>query len=250
MGRFEGKVGVVTGAGKGIGEAYARGLAAEGAAVVIAEIDVINGERVAKEVEQAGGTALFVQTDVASEESTLGLGEVVAERLGGCDLLVNNAAIYGGMRMDTFLTVSWDYYERFMSVNMNGALLVTRALWQQMAERGGGSIVNQSSSAAWMGGGFYGTAKLALHGITQSLARELGSRNIRVNAIAPGPTDTEATRETVPDVLLKKILQTMPLPRLGTVEDMVAATLFLLSDDASFITGHVLTVDGGQVMRP
>lgn len=250
MARFQGKVAVVTGAGKGIGEAYAKGLAAEGAAVVVAEIDPEGGERVAKEIEHSGGSARFVRTDVASEESTLAMADDVASAFGGCDLLVNNAAIYGGMRMDTLLTVPWDYYERFMSVNMNGALLVTRALWQQMAERGGGSIVNQSSSAAWMAAGYYGTAKLALHGITQSLARELGPRNIRVNAIAPGPTDTEATRETVPEVFLKQILQTMPISRLGTVDDMVAAAIFLLSDEASFITGHVLNVDGGQIMRP
>lgn len=250
MARFQGKVAVVTGAGKGIGEAYAKGLAAEGAAVVVAEIDPEGGERVAKEIEHSGGSARFVRTDVASEESTLAMADDVASAFGGCDLLVNNAAIYGGMRMDTLLTVPWDYYERFMSVNMNGALLVTRALWQQMAERGGGSIVNQSSSAAWMAAGYYGTAKLALHGITQSLARELGPRNIRVNAIAPGPTDTEATRETVPEVFLKQILQAMPISRLGTVDDMVAAAIFLLSDEASFITGHVLNVDGGQIMRP
>lgn len=250
MARFQGKVAVVTGAGKGIGEAYAKGLAAEGAAVVVAEIDPEGGERVAKEIEHSGGSARFVRTDVASEESTLAMADDVASAFGGCDLLVNNAAIYGGMRMDTLLTVPWDYYERFMSVNMNGALLVTRALWQQMAERGGGSIVNQSSSAAWMAAGYYGTAKLALHGITQCLARELGPRNIRVNAIAPGPTDTEATRETVPEVFLKQILQTMPISRLGTVDDMVAAAIFLLSDEASFITGHVLNVDGGQIMRP
>lgn len=250
MARFQGKVAVVTGAGKGIGEAYAKGLASEGAAVVVAEIDPEGGERVVKEIEQGGGSARFVRTDVASEESTSAMAEDVARAFGGCDLLVNNAAIYGGMRMDTLLTVPWEYYERFMSVNMNGALLVTRALWRQMAERGGGSIVNQSSSAAWMAAGYYGTAKLALHGITQSLARELGPRNIRVNAIAPGPTDTEATRETVPEVFLKQILQAMPISRLGTVDDMVAAAIFLLSDEASFITGHVLNVDGGQIMRP
>jgi len=118
-----------------------------------------------------------------------------------------------------------------------------------MAERGGGAIVNQSSTAAWMGAGYYGIAKLAMHGITHSLARELGPKKIRVNAIAPGPTDTEATRKQVPEVFLNAILSQMPLSRMGSAEDMVGAALFLLSDEASWITGQILAVDGGMIMR-
>jgi NAD(P)-dependent dehydrogenase (short-subunit alcohol dehydrogenase family) len=119
-----------------------------------------------------------------------------------------------------------------------------------MAKRGGGSIINQSSTAAWMSIGYYGIAKLALNGLTQSLARELGPMKIRVNAIAPGPTDTEATRTIVPEVILKQILSQMPLSRAGTPNDLVGACLFLLSDAAAWITGQVLNVDGGQIMRP
>jgi 3-oxoacyl-[acyl-carrier protein] reductase len=126
---------------------------------------------------------------------------------------------------------------------------VTRALYESMVERGGGAIVNQSSTAAWMGAGYYGIAKLALHAITSSLARELGPRGIRVNAIAPGPTDTEATRKVVPEVIKQSLVASMPLAHLGTVDDMVHACLFLLSDEASFITGQILAVDGGQIMR-
>lgn len=247
--RFKGKVAIVTGAGRGIGEGYAKGLAREGASVVVAEIDEEQGTRVAREIEASGGRALFVRTDVSSEESTRALGAAVVAELGGVDLLVNNAAIYGGMKLDSLLAVDWDYYQRFMAVNMNGALLCTRAVVQSMTDRGGGAIVNQSSTAAWMGAGYYGIAKLALHAITHALAMELGPRNIRVNAIAPGPTDTEATRTTV-GPFIDSILQTMPIKRMGTVDDMVHACLFLLSDEASFVTGHILNVDGGQVMRP
>ena len=247
--RFENKVAVVTGAGQGIGEAYAKALSKEGAAVVIAEISEEQGARVAREISDLGGQALFVKTDVSSEESTLAMGEAAREAFGGVDYLVNNAAIYGGMELHSLLTVPMDYYERFMAVNMTGALLATRAVHESMKERGGGAIVNQSSAAAWMGAGYYGIAKLALHAITHSLARELGPHQIRVNAIAPGPTDTEATRKIVPDAILESIVTSMPIRRVGTPEDLVGGCLFLLSQEASWITGQILAIDGGQIMR-
>jgi len=247
--RFEGKVAVVTGAGRGIGEAYARALADEGAAIVVAELDADQGQRVAKGIEGTGGKSLFVETDVSSEDSCRAMGTAARDAFGGVDVLVNNAAIYGAMQMHSLLTVPMDYYKKFMAVNMDGCLLATRAVYESMAERGGGAILNQSSAAAWMGAGYYGIAKLAMHAITHSLARELGPRKIRVNALAPGPTDTEATRKQVPEFIRDQILASMPLSRMGTVDDMVGPALFLLSDDAAWITGQILAVDGGQIMR-
>jgi 3-oxoacyl-[acyl-carrier protein] reductase len=246
MSRFEGKVAIVTGSAGGIGEAYARALAAEGAAVVIADMDADKGELVAKDL---GDSALFVRTDVSDPDSAASLAASTVEHFGGIDLLVNNAAIYGGMQLDTLLTVDWDYYRRFMSVNMDGALVVTRACYKAMRKRGGGAIVNQSSTAAWLYAGFYGLAKVGVNGLTQQLAAELGGQNIRVNAIAPGPIDTEATRATVPEELLDDIVKGLSLKRRGTPQDLVGMCLFLLSEEASWITGQIFNVDGGQIVR-
>ena len=192
--RFDNKVAVVTGAAQGIGEAYARALAAEGASVVVADLNAEAGEKVAADI---GG--LFVRTDVSSHESAAAMVEAAVAAYGGIDLLVNNAAIYGDMQFDLLISVDWDYYRKFMSVNMDGALVMTRAVYPELQKRGGGSIVNQSSTAAWLYSGFYGLAKVGVNGLTHQLAHELGGMNIRVNAIAPGPTDTAATRTQAGD---------------------------------------------------
>ncbi|WP_203337125.1 SDR family oxidoreductase [Nocardioides limicola] len=248
MSRFTGKVVVVTGAAQGIGEAYAKALASEGATVVVADLNVDGGERVAKEIEAGGGSALFVRCDVSSHDSATALAATVEAAYGGIDALVNNAAIYGDMQFDLLISVDWDYYRKFMSVNMDGALVMTRALYPSMQKRGGGSIVNQSSTAAYLYSGFYGLAKVGINGLTQQLAHELGGMGIRVNAIAPGPTDTEATRTQAGDAA-KDLVKGLALKRMGQVDDMVGACLFLLSDDSSWITGQILAVDGGQTFR-
>ena len=245
-----GKVAIVTGSGGGIGEAYARALAAAGARVVVAEIEKPKGERVAAEIRAAGQEAVFAEVDVSSPASTQAMAARAVEAFGGIDLLVNNAAIFGTMKMASLCDVDWDYYQRFMAVNMNGVLLCTRACAPAMKKRGGGAIVNQSSTAAWMAAGYYGLAKLAVNGLTQCLARELGHAKIRVNAIAPGPTDTEALRTVVPEVYKKQLVASLALPRLGTPDDLVPTCLFLLSDAAGWMTGQVVNVDGGQIMRP
>ncbi|MEV6772577.1 SDR family oxidoreductase [Nocardia sp. NPDC051030] len=250
MARFTDKAAIVTGAAQGIGAAYAQALAAAGAQVVVADLNTERGEEVAKQITADGGTAVFCEVDVADPVSATALAEFTIAEFGRIDHLVNNAAIYGTMKLDMLLTVPWDYYKQFMGVNLDGALNMTRAVWQRMAANGGGSIVNQSSTASWMYSGFYGLAKAGINSLTQQLAHELGGSNIRVNAIAPGPIDTEATRTIVPGNIVDLLLQQLAIKRLGTPDDLVGACLYLLSDDAKWVTGQVLNVDGGQVFRP
>ena len=218
--------------------------------MVVADLDEAKGEVTAADIASAGGgDAVFVKVDVSDPASTLAMADATLERFGGIDLLVNNAAIYGTMQFDLLISVDWDYYQRFMNVNMNGALLCTRACYPHMAKRSGGAIVNQSSTAAWLYSGFYGLAKVGVNGLTQQLAHELGGQGIRVNAIAPGPTDTEATRAQVGADMVKSLVKDLAIKRPGTPTDMVGACLFLLSDDAAWVTGQILAVDGGQIFR-
>ncbi|MEX3101663.1 MULTISPECIES: SDR family oxidoreductase [unclassified Streptomyces] len=241
--RFKDKVIIVTGAGQGIGEGYARALAAEGARVVVAELNEEQGQRVAKEI----GDALFVRTDVADPASAEALSHTVMREFGRIDHLVNNAAIFHGMRREGIVTVDYDYLDRFLKVNLLGALHVTRAALPHLKE--GAAVVNQSSTAAWQATGFYGLAKAGINHLTASLAAELGPRGIRVNAIAPGPTDTEAARSIIPEEYRTAMVRSFALKRMGTPTDQAGALKFLLSDEAAWITGQVLAVDGGSVVR-
>jgi 3-oxoacyl-[acyl-carrier protein] reductase len=247
---FSGKVAIVTGSGGGIGQAYAEALAASGASVMVADIAEDNAAKVAGFIRDTGGKAESVRVDVADPESARVMAERTVEQFGGIDYLVNNAAIFGGMQIDSLLNVDWDYLTKFLSVNLLGALVCTRACYRSMRKRGGGAIINQSSTAAYVYSGFYGLSKAGINSLTAQLAAEVGGMNIRVNAIAPGPIDTEASRSTVPEVFIEQIVGALALKRQGTPGDLVGMCQFLLSEDAGWITGHVFNVDGGQVMRP
>jgi len=243
---FSGKVVIVTGAGGGIGEGYAKRFAKEGMKVCVAEINEEQGQRVAEEINADGGTAMFSKVDVSDLSSCETCANAVKENYGQIDYLVNNAAIFGDMKIEGFMNVDPAYLDKFMAVNSYGCLYMTRACIDHMPK--GSAIVNQSSTAAWMHTGFYGVAKLTMNGITTSLANELSWRKVRINAIAPGPTETQALRNTAGDYA-DELVKQMPIKRLGTPEDLANAILFLLSDESSWITGHIMNVDGGQFMR-
>ena len=216
---------------------------------MVADLNAPAGEKVAAAINETGGRAIFVRDRRVVAAVGRRDGDPRPSRSSaGIDLLVNNAAIYGDMQFDLLISVDWDYYKKFMSVNMDGALVMTRACYPHMQRRGGGSIVNQSSTAAYLYSGFYGLAKVGVNGLTQQLAHEVGGMNIRVNAIMPGPTDTQATRTQAGDAA-KDMVKGLALKRMGQPEDMVGACLFLLSDEAAWVTGQIMAVDGGQVFR-
>ena len=250
MARMTGKTVIVTGAGHGIGRAYAERLASEEANVVVADLDGPAVAEVAADIEEMGGQALPVQVDVASWTSVQALAEQAVERFGGVDGLVNNAAVFSTIPISRvgFEKIDEAEWDLVMSVNVKGVWNSCRAIVPAMRARGGGSIVNISSGSILHAGGgrmHYVASKAAVLGISRVLARELGDDNIRVNTIAPGNTLSEA--DPTPEIVAirQAAIATRSLKRLQTPADLVGAVLFLLSDDAAFITGQMLVVDGG-----
>ena len=244
------RVAVVTGAAQGIGRIYAQALAEDGMAVVVADLNEAGAKETADLIVAAGGEAISVAVDVSDRTSTLAMAERVRTEFGGADILVNNAAIYAGIKLDPVLTVDIDYWRKVFSVNLDGALLCSQALAPQMIERGWGRIVNQSSGAAYTGkGAHYGVSKLALIGLTQNFARELGPHGVTVNAIAPGPIMTEATQGVLPAEYVDTLVASLPVPKKVQPDVLLGALRYLISDGADWVTGQTLAVDGGLTMR-
>jgi 3-oxoacyl-[acyl-carrier protein] reductase len=246
-----GKVAIVTGGAKGLGRAFCEGFAREGAKVLaVTRKDIQGLEATVRTVRELGSEGEYLQIDVSSKADTERMAKYAVERFGHIDILVNNAAYYYGVERKGFDQIGEDEWDSMMTINVKGSWLSTVAVFPYMKQAGKGKVVNLTSEVFFTGShGFahYVATKGAVVGLTRALAVELGPHNICINAVAPGYTDTEASR-TIADVTKYDTSKT-PLRRLGTAEDIVGAALFLSSDEADFITGQTILVDGGRAMH-
>ena len=249
--KLEGNVAIVTGAGQGIGEAYARRFGQEGARVAVVDINREKGEAVAESIRSSGAEAMFVACDVSSEEDTKKMAKIVGDEWGRIDTLLNNAAIFYGIDN---LDYSYEYLKKIFSVNYFGAWLCCRAAFPYMKRQGKGSVINQTSTAAYLhfpmpldeelASFHYSVTKSAINGMTHFMAGAVGIYGIRVNAIAPGFFDTRLSHSLL-ERSQKKVERTTPMGRIGQPGELGGVAVFLASSASSYITGQVVAVDGG-----
>lgn len=249
MGRLEGKVAIVTGGGRGLGKVYSLRMAEEGAKLVVSDILEKEVQQTAQEIKTNGGEALALKVDVTSEKDTLRMAAETVQKFGRIDILVNNAGLYYGITRKPFTEIPIEEWDRMMAINVKGPWLCSRAVFPQMKKQGMGKIINISSESVFAGSknlSHYITSKAAVIGLTRDLAAELGQYGIRVNVLAPGFTDTAASR-TIGSIE-KYDVSSIPLGRVEQPEDLAGVILFFASDESDFITGATLMVDGGRVM--
>lgn len=257
MGRLQDRVSIVTGAGQGIGLAYAERFLAEGAKVVVADVNEARAKGAMERLE-GQGEVVYQHTDIADPDSAQRCVDAAVERFGTVHVLINNAALY--YDIDNF-DPSFEYLQKVTAVNQHGAWLMARAVAPVMAQQRWGRIVNQSSGAAYaymfppgpdefagLGNYSYSITKWGIVGLTKFMAAQLGSYGITVNCIAPGVTMTEATKKIVPDAFIQMMTAQTALKQTLEPEDLAGAAVFFASDDAKFCTGQTLVIDGGLAM--
>jgi len=251
MGRLEGKVAIVTGGSQGIGAAYCKKLAEEGAKIVVA--DLVDGSNVVGVIEQAGGEAVTVETDVASEESNNDMVAAAVDAFGRVDILVANAGLYTHLERKPSTEETIDEWDQVYNVNIKGVWLGAKAAIPEMKKNGYGKIVNIASGTVFKGTPMllhYVSSKGAMVAFTRALAREVGDDGICVNALAPGLTMSEKVLGEQQWTAIKDAnAQTRSIKRDELPEDLVGAMLFLCSSDSDFMTGQTLVVDGGSAMH-
>lgn len=244
--RFQGKVAIVTGGGRGMGRAIARALAKEGATVALFDKDPQTGRETAAQIEAEGGKALFLQADVSDKDQVLRAVKETVQRLGRVDILVNNAGIHKAAPFEQETRADW---QSLFEVNVLGTVFPSQAVVPYMIKQGSGRIIHISSKAAVVGEKghvAYSASKGAVLSMTRAMAVDLAPHHITVNAVCPGPVVTDMLLTAVPDPVARQALaQQAPLGRLGQPEDIAAAVLYLASDEASWCTGQALSVDGG-----
>ena len=248
--KFKGKVAIVTGAARGIGKAIAEGLAKEGATVVVADLLEDLAKETAQEIKNSGGQAIPLKIDITDSKQVKAAIEQVIKQCGKIDVLVNNA---GWDKVEPFVQSTEETWDKVIAINLKGPVIVTRAVLDNMIQNKYGRIVNIASDAGRVGSSgeaVYSACKGGIISFSKTLARELVRYNIAVNSVAPGPTETPLVALTMKEnpKIVEALKAAIPMRRLAKSEEIAAAVLFFASDDASFITGQVLSVSGGLNM--
>lgn len=248
--RLDGKVAIVTGGARGLGKAFALALAKEGARLVIS--DVLDATEAKREIEERGGTALGLYTDVSDEASTNEMAYKAVELFGRIDILVNNAGIFASLGKKPFYEISTKEWDDVIGVNLKGIFLCCKAVYPQMKKQGKGKIINLSSSTFFAPVPYfphYVASKGGAIALTRALAREVGADGISVNAIAPGLTLSEVVQRMYPEETIRMHASSRCFKRDEHPEDLIGTVLFLASDVSDFITGQTIVVDGGAVLH-